>query len=249
LFQAPLLPVVNADMYNTLGSTYSSYNRYVRTNDTFLMNFTKQFSRHTVKFGANYDRVYQQYPGVARDVQFRQVAHILPSSAWWRSLRRPTQFHSQRPFGAGQIWPKGDHPIGYAQQWSFNLQYQLGNHSVLQAGYSGVRGRRLMYGNPKLNANQLFTKDLALGCQLNNIVGNPFFGVITDPNSPLSGETITSDAQLAPCVVIRMIGDQNRASCHRRGSESKQNELPACDSECIQCGIVSSRVDPAVADS
>lgn len=55
LFQAPLLPLVNADLYQTLGSTYSSYNRYIRSNDTALVNFTKEFSRHTLKFGANYD--------------------------------------------------------------------------------------------------------------------------------------------------------------------------------------------------
>ena len=64
---------------------------------------------------------------------------------------------------AGQIWPKGPHPIGYTEQWSMDLQYQVGNHSVFEVGYTGVRGRRLMYGNPDLNANQLPTQDLALG--------------------------------------------------------------------------------------
>ena len=47
-----------------------------------------------------------------------------------------------------------------------------------------------MYGNPDLNANQLPTQDLALGqAKLDSQVTNPFFvaGVITDPNSGLSG--------------------------------------------------------------
>ena len=57
--------------------------------------------------------------------------------------------------GVGQAWPKEKHPTGYTEQWSFDLQYQLGSHSVIEAGYTGVRGRKLMYGNPDLNANQL----------------------------------------------------------------------------------------------
>src|SRR3954471_23792720 len=76
--------------------------------------------------------------------------------------------------GAGQIWPKGRHSIGYSEQWSADLQYQLGSHSVAEIGYTGSRGRRLMYGNPDLNANQLPTKYLPLGNALFDEVPNPF---------------------------------------------------------------------------
>jgi TonB dependent receptor len=100
---------------------------------------------------------------------------------------------------AGQIWPKGSHPIGYSEQWSMDLQYQIGNHSVFEVGYTGVRGRRLMYGNPDLNANQLPTQELARGqSALDNVVPNPFFGVITDPNSGLSGPTVPYNQLLRP---------------------------------------------------
>lgn len=389
LFQAPLLPLVNADLYETLGSTYSSYNRYVRTSDTALMNFTKELSHHTIKFGANYDvalinniqetpgsfnfsrattscdpgpdggpcqaqlstilsgnsiasmlmgvgsgdtniemnpamslhtygayiqdqwhanqrltitaglRYENQRPaterydrlgyfninavnpisaqlanpvmgafqyvdqtnnryawapddtnfgprlGIAYRVTNKLVARagggifFDPSSAMI-SFDNPGQFPGyssttnwigtangegyipsnlvSNPFpngivqptgssqdgltyvgqGLSQIWPEGSHPVGYAMQWSFDLQYQLSSHSVIEAGYTGVRGRRLMYGNPNLNADQLPTQDLALGNQLNNIVSNPFYGVITDPNSPLSGQTITYNQLLRP---------------------------------------------------
>ncbi len=100
--------------------------------------------------------------------------------------------------GAGQIWPKGRHKIGYTEQWTIDLQYRLGSHSVLEAGYTGTRGRRLMYGNPDLNANQLPTSLLELGNQLYDEVPNPFFGVITDPNSPLSGPTVLRNQLLRP---------------------------------------------------
>jgi hypothetical protein len=100
--------------------------------------------------------------------------------------------------GAGQIWPKGPHPIGYTEQWSADLQYQIGSHSVAEIGYTGTRGRRLMYGNPDLNANQLPTQDLALGNALFDSVPNPFYG-IADPNTPLgSAQTVFRNQLLRP---------------------------------------------------
>ncbi len=101
--------------------------------------------------------------------------------------------------GASQIWYKGQHPIGYSEQWSFDLQYQLGSHSVMELGYTGVNGRKLMYGNPNINANQLPTQDLALGDgYLQNQVANPFYGVITNPNSFLNGPTVYQYQLLQP---------------------------------------------------
>ena len=98
-----------------------------------------------------------------------------------------------------QIWYKGQHPIGYSEQWSFDVQYQLDSHSVMEVGYTGVNGRKLMYGNPNINANQLPTQDLALGDgYLQNQVANPFYGVITNPNSRLSGPTVDQYQLLQP---------------------------------------------------
>jgi hypothetical protein len=101
-------------------------------------------------------------------------------------------------YGAGQIWPKGPHPIGEIYEWSADLQYQVSSHSVAEIGYTGVRGRRLLFGNPNLDLDQLPDKYLALGNQLNNLVPNPFYGVITDPNSYLSSPTITYNTLLRP---------------------------------------------------
>src|SRR5947209_2114073 len=100
--------------------------------------------------------------------------------------------------GASQIWRKGSHPIGYSEQWSIGLQYQVSTHSVFEAGYTGTRGRRLLYGNPNLDANQLPTQDLALGNKLNNIVPNPFYGVITNSNGGINGPTIAYNQLLRP---------------------------------------------------
>ena len=100
--------------------------------------------------------------------------------------------------GSGQIWLKGPHPVGMLYQWSADLQYQVSAHSVFEMGYTGVRGRRLLYGNPNLDLDQLPTADLSLGSSLNDQVPNPYYGVITDPNSYLSGPTVERNSLLRP---------------------------------------------------
>ena len=100
--------------------------------------------------------------------------------------------------GAGQIWLKGPHPVGTLYQWSADLQYQVSAHSVFEIGYTGVRGRRLLYGNPNLDLDQMPTADLALGGALTDQVPNPFYGVIKDPNSFLSGTTVERNSLLRP---------------------------------------------------
>ncbi len=101
-------------------------------------------------------------------------------------------------YGTGQLWPKIPHPIGALYQWSTDLQYQVSNHSVAEIGYTGVRGRHLLFGNPNLDLDQLPTKDLALGSQLDQLVTNPYASVITDPNSYLSQGKVPYNELLRP---------------------------------------------------
>ncbi|MGA8028019.1 MAG: carboxypeptidase-like regulatory domain-containing protein, partial [Bryobacteraceae bacterium] len=54
LFQAPVFPYVSADNgFSSLGS--GTFERFARTSDTAQVNLTKVFTRHTLKFGANFD--------------------------------------------------------------------------------------------------------------------------------------------------------------------------------------------------
>ena len=59
LFQAPVLPTISLDnQFANNGSPIlgsGTFERIARTSDTFQVNLTKVFSRHTLKFGANYD--------------------------------------------------------------------------------------------------------------------------------------------------------------------------------------------------
>lgn len=92
----------------------------------------------------------------------------------------------------GQLWPWEPHPTGYKQNFSVDLQYELGAGSVLELGYAGFRARKLMWGNPGLNANQLHPSYLAQAAgeiDLDAQVPNPFFGHVPE-GTFLSGPTI-----------------------------------------------------------
>lgn len=83
----------------------------------------------------------------------------------------------------------------YVQQWTTNVQYQLGN-TVLQAAYIGNHGVKLLFGSNSFQLNQLPTQYLALGNALLAPVKNPFQGVIT--TGALSGPTIPYGQLLRP---------------------------------------------------
>ena len=97
--------------------------------------------------------------------------------------------------GQSQIWPKAPHPTPYSEVWSFDLQYQLSPHSVFQIGYIGNRGRKLLYGNPNINADQLPDQYLGLQSKLDQQVPNPFFNIL-DPSTPLGSQNTIAYNQL-----------------------------------------------------
>ena len=102
--------------------------------------------------------------------------------------------------GAGQIWVKEPHPVGRMYQWSADIQDQLDNNDVFEIGYTGVRGRHLLYGNPNLDLDQMPDKYLSLGYDaLNASVPNPYETVINDPNTYLGSQsTIAYNELLRP---------------------------------------------------
>ncbi|MGI8959041.1 MAG: TonB-dependent receptor domain-containing protein [Bryobacteraceae bacterium] len=150
----------------------------------------------------------------------------LVSNPFPNGINEPTG-SSQGPLtlvgdGQGQIWPKAKHPTPYSEQWSFDLQYQLSPHSVFQVGYAGNRGRKLLYGNPNINANQLPGQFLGLQSQLDQEVPNPFFGVL-DPSTPLgSQETIAYNQLLRPYPEFTYLG-WNRSLPGARSSYNALN--------------------------
>ncbi|MDX1983086.1 MAG: TonB-dependent receptor [Bryobacteraceae bacterium] len=86
------------------------------------------------------------------------------------------------------------------QQWNGNLQRDLGRGFVIEAGYLGSKGNHLIDGETNMTYNQLPASFFALGNQLlgANQVDNPFFGVITNPTSPLSRPRVAFNQLLRP---------------------------------------------------
>lgn len=86
-------------------------------------------------------------------------------------------------------------PTPYIQQYSFDLQYQASNNVLVEVGYTGTQGRRLLYGYG-VQLNQLPDRYLALGNQLLTLVPNPFYGVIA--SGSMAAKTVQYGQLLRP---------------------------------------------------
>jgi Carboxypeptidase regulatory-like domain/TonB dependent receptor len=104
---------------------------------------------------------------------------------------------TQVGFNPNQTWVRNPHPTGYRQNYSLDFQYEISRSTVIEVGYAGFSGRRLMFGQPR-ESDQLPPQFLALGDRLNEQVTNPFFGIITDTRSVLSGPTVPRHRLLRP---------------------------------------------------
>ena len=68
----------------------------------------------------------------------------------------------------------------WSQQWSLNIQRELPAQITLEVGYVGTRGLQLSRGGEGgFTLNQLDPKYMALGSTLNQLVPNPFYGIVT----------------------------------------------------------------------
>ena len=92
----------------------------------------------------------------------------------------------------------GGYRTPYNQQWNFNVQRQLPGQLVIEAGYLGNRGVHLIDGDGMTAVNQLPASDMSLGSQLQTMVPNPFYGIVTNPLSPLSRATVQYSQLLRP---------------------------------------------------
>ncbi|HEY3454412.1 MAG TPA: TonB-dependent receptor [Bryobacteraceae bacterium] len=85
------------------------------------------------------------------------------------------------------------------QQWNFSIQRALPGSSVLQVNYTGGKGTHLYFGGGTENQDRMPLNYWGLGrTALNGLVPNPFYGIITDPKSKLSAQTVTLNSLLRP---------------------------------------------------
>lgn len=84
--------------------------------------------------------------------------------------------------------------VGYAQQWNFNVQRELPMRFNVEAAYTGSKGTKLP--DEGWQINQLTPDQLKLGAALQQLVPNPFAGVIT--SGTLAQPTVTRSQLLRP---------------------------------------------------
>jgi hypothetical protein len=104
------------------------------------------------------------------------------------------------------------HPTGYVQNFSLDFQYEIKPNMVVEAGYTGSQGRKLLYGTGR-PANQLHPQYLSLGAALDQQVPNPFYGKIA--TGALAGTTVPQHRLLRPYpqfLNVSLSGDTPGAS-------------------------------------
>lgn len=124
------------------------------------------------------------------------------------------------PFPGGPLLPPGNslgalNDVGFAgggnvkaitktpneQTWTFGLQTELPGKVILDTSYVGKKGTHLYFsGASELNHLPISVESLTTDQiqSLTNTVPNPFFGIITDPLSPLSGTDVEGSQLLLP---------------------------------------------------
>jgi hypothetical protein len=117
--------------------------------------------------------------------------------------------------GAGTIVRENANPEYHS--WNFSVQRELGFQSVLEVNYTGSRGTHLLM--PDTSLSRLDPRYWGLGrTALNANVPNPFYGVITDPRSQLSAQTVQYHRLLRP--MPHFLGTSRGDSEPGRGNSS-----------------------------
>jgi Carboxypeptidase regulatory-like domain/TonB dependent receptor len=94
-------------------------------------------------------------------------------------------------YAAGPV-AKIDSPNPNEQSWSFGIQHEFPSSILLDVSYVGKKGTHLYFGGAtQLDylGKQIEHYNSSQIAALNTYVNNPFYGIITDPNSGLSAQT------------------------------------------------------------
>ncbi len=84
--------------------------------------------------------------------------------------------------------------VPYEQSWNFGVQREIPGNIALDLSYVGMKGTHLYYGGAEQmnHLPEVAGSSLTQITALTNKVANPFYGVITDPTSPLSGPEVSA---------------------------------------------------------
>ncbi len=97
-------------------------------------------------------------------------------------------------YGTGITSPVANQRYPYVQQWNFNIERQITDTLMVEAAYAGARGVHLFGSGGQVD--QLPDQDLALGTKLQQLVPNPFYGLIS--TGTLANPTVQEGQLLLP---------------------------------------------------
>ena len=135
--------------------------------------------------------------------------------------------------GTGGVFTTNEAP--YMQQWNVNVQRELPGNIITEVAYIGSHGTNLLIGESGLVFSQVDPSYFSLGTALQDQVPNPFFGIITNPSSPLRFATVSRNRLLRPYPqydgVTRLPGAGRDVDLSRRhgarGQALRQRPQPA----------------------
>lgn len=94
--------------------------------------------------------------------------------------------------------------VGYVQQWNTTIQRRVGRRWQVEAGYAASKGTKILF-ETGYELNQLTAAQLQLGTALEQLVPNPFYGVIR--TGILSEPTVVLSQLLRPYPEFQSIVD------------------------------------------
>ncbi len=95
--------------------------------------------------------------------------------------------------GSGVTTAFRDWVTPYSQQWNANIQRTLGKDLLVEVAYIGSRGQRIWVNRSRTAVS---TQYLSLGAALDDLVDNPYYGIIT--TGSLSARQVRRSALLQP---------------------------------------------------
>jgi hypothetical protein len=102
---------------------------------------------------------------------------------------------NQALYGQGMTTQIPGNPLGYTQQWNFDIEKQIGATALVDAAYVGSKSTHLPLQTQSIN--YLPASDLSLGTYLTATTANPFQNVVPS-TSPLNTPTISNAQLLRP---------------------------------------------------
>ncbi len=98
-------------------------------------------------------------------------------------------------YGQGITTQVSSNPLGYTQQWNFDIQKQIGATALVDVGYVGSKGTHLPLQSQSIN--YLPASLLSLGTILTQTTANPFYNVVP-ATSPLNTPTVSNGQLMRP---------------------------------------------------